>query len=289
MWILFAILNPIADASRNVFSKKASLNIDPLIISWSNNVIPLIFFTFPIFFIEIKLSLDFFQSLFISGIINIIAVILYHRAISRSDISLVIPMLSFTPLFLLITSPIIVNEFPNLFGIIGLTFIVIGSYLLNINLSKQNIFEPIKALFKNEGTRLMLVVAFIWSISANYDKRAIQSSSVFQYLFFFNLFIFLCVSVILFFSKGININSIKLEKKNLLLLSTFTTFGYLFQMTSISLTLVSNVIALKRTSVLISVILGYFFLNEKYIKERLLGSFIMFIGVLIIIFFQSAM
>lgn len=286
MWILFAILNPIADASRNIFSKKASLKIDPLIISWSNNVIPLIFFTIPIFFIETKLSVEFFQSLFISGIINIIAVILYHRAISKSDISLVIPMLSFTPLFLLITSPIIVNEFPNVYGIIGIVFIVFGSYLLNVNLKKQNVLEPIKALFKNEGTRLMLIVAFIWSISANYDKRAIQVSSVFQYLFFFNVFVFIGVSIILFLRKKINLNSIKSEKKNLFFLSVFTALGYLFQMTSITLTIVSNVIALKRTSVMISVILGYFFLNEKHIRERLLGSFIMFIGVLIIIFFQ---
>jgi drug/metabolite transporter (DMT)-like permease len=54
-------------------------------------------------------------------------------------------------------------------------------------------------------------------------------------------------------------------------------------MVALSLTLVAYVIALKRLSGLISVFLGYYFLKERKIKERLLGAFIMFLGVLLIV------
>jgi len=53
-------------------------------------------------------------------------------------------------------------------------------------------------------------------------------------------------------------------------------------MKAISLTLVAYVIAIKRTSVIISVIFGHSIFKEKGIKERLLGAIIMVIGVLFI-------
>ncbi|NQE06765.1 hypothetical protein C5S32_12915 [ANME-1 cluster archaeon GoMg1] len=63
--------------------------------------------------------------------------------------------------------------------------IVTGSYLLNINHSKKyrshgyknRYLAPFKALLKEKGPRLMLVVAFIWSLTANIDKIGLQNSS----------------------------------------------------------------------------------------------------------------
>ncbi|OGU71974.1 MAG: hypothetical protein A2V93_05895 [Ignavibacteria bacterium RBG_16_34_14] len=283
MWILFAILNPLADATKGLFSKKASRNVDSLLISWFNNLIPFIVFSPFLFFIELKFNFNFFQALFISGFINIIATILYHRAISKGDISVVVPMLSFTPLYLLIISPIIIGEFPDLKGLTGIILIVAGSYLLNINFNERNFLAPLKSLFANKGTRYMLIVAFIYSISANYDKIGIEASSVIQYIIFINLFVSAGTTAFLFLRKKFSYSLIKLEWKNLFLVGFITTLGFVFHMMALSLTLVVYVIALKRTNGMISVGLGYFFLNEKHTRERLIGTFIMFTGVLLII------
>jgi uncharacterized membrane protein len=137
MWVLYAILNPFSDAARGIFSKKASKNVDSFLVSWLNNLIPLIIFSPLIFFIELRFSKEFFEAVIISGLLNVMATILYHRSISKGDISLVMPMLSFTPLYLLIMSPVIVGEFPDTRGLVGIIFIVLGSYLLNINLKKE--------------------------------------------------------------------------------------------------------------------------------------------------------
>ncbi len=68
-------------------------------------------------------------------------------------------MLSFTPLFLVFISPLIVGEFPTAKGLIGIILIVVGSYLLNVNLKEKGILFPIKSLMKNKATRYMLIVA----------------------------------------------------------------------------------------------------------------------------------
>ena len=188
MWVIFAVLNPIFDSLKGVFSKKASKQVDPLLVSWFNNLIPLLVFSPFLFFIDLKFNYQFFEALIISGLINITSTILYHRALFKGDISIVIPILSLTPLFLLFLSPLIVGEFPDSWGLIGTILIVAGSYLLNINIKKQNIFSPFKSLVKDQGTRYMLIVGFIWAISANYDKRGINASSIYQYLIFIKSF-----------------------------------------------------------------------------------------------------
>ena len=285
MWVLYAVLNPIFDSLKGVFSKKASKRVDPLLVSWFNNLIPLILFSPLLFFIDLKFNYQFFEALFISGIINITSAILYHRAIFKDDISVVVPMLSFTPLFLLFLSPLIVGEFPDAWGLIGTILIISGSYLLNINLKKQGIFSPLKSLLKNKGTFYMLIVAFIWAISANYDKRGIKASSIYQYIIFVNLFITIGTTIFVYSKRKVSLQALKLEYKNLLMVGFLTSLAYFVHMTAITLTLVVYVVSLKRTGGMISVLLGYFIFKEQNIRQRFLGSAIMFIGVLFIILF----
>ena len=283
MWVIFAVLNPVFDSLKGVFSKKASKQVDPLLVSWFNNLIPLIIFSPVLFFTELRFNYQFFEAIFISGLINITATILYHRALFKADISVVIPLLSFTPLFLLFLSPLIVGEFPDSWGLIGTLLIVAGSYLLNINLKKQNVFSPLKSLIKEKGTRYMLIVAFIWAISANFDKRGIEASSIYQYIFFINLFVTLGTTIFVFSKRKISLPALKAEYKNLLAVGILTSAVFFVHMTAITLTLVVYVVSIKRTGGMISVVLGYFIFKEKNIRQRFLGSAIMFAGVLLII------
>jgi len=283
MWVLFASLNPLSEGFRSLFVKRTSKTIDPLIISWGNYIVPVLVFSPLLFFIDLKFNQAFWFALTGTGTLNVIAVILYMNAISKSDISSVLPMLSFTPLFLLVTSPILVGEFPNAVGLVGILFVVTGSYLLNLSQRKDGLIAPLKKLVSNKGTRYMLIVAFIWSISANLDKISIQNSSIYQHIIFMNVFIFLSLTIILLLLRKFKIKEIKKGKRNLLIVSSFTASAFFFHMNALSLTLVAYVVAMKRMSGVISVFLGHFFLQEPNIKERLLGALVMFIGVLFIV------
>jgi uncharacterized membrane protein len=65
----------------------------------------------------------------------------------------------------------------------------------------------------------------------------------------------------------------------------FNTLGVIFQMQALTLTLVVQVIAIKRTSVLMGVLFGHFIFKERGIQERLLGSVTMILGVLLMTLF----
>lgn len=284
MWIFLITVIPFLDAFGNLFNKRASMQgVRPILISWSNNVVVVLLIFILSFFISFKFTSTYFLALSVTGTINIFATILYMYAVSKGDISEIIPMLSFTPLFMLLTSPIIVGEFPKPGGIAGIFLVVLGSYLLNINLKKRSFTDPVKALFRNAGTRIMLFVSFLYSITSNFDKVAVKASSPMQHLLFLNLYVFLGVSVILLVRKSFRKEELILGRYNLLMLSILNLLGSLLFLLAITYTYVAYVIALKRTSGMLSVMLGHFVLGEANLRERMLGSFIMFTGVLLIL------
>ena len=57
----------------------------------------------------------------------------------------------------------------------------------------------------------------------------------------------------------------------------------MFQMLAISLTIVPNVLAVKRTSTIFGTLWGKLFFKEENIKERLIGTIIMVLGVVLIV------
>lgn len=284
IWLIPALLNPVSESFRSLFIKKASAQVDPLLISWSNNLIPFLLFPVSLFFIELKFNTQFWIGFIGSGIIQIINTVLYMRAISKGEISTVMPMLSFTPLVLLFTAPILVGEFPSLLGLGGVVLVVVGSYLLNIDLKNMSVLEPLRAIIRNKGTRLMLIVATLWGISGAFDKMALNNSSVFQYITFLNIVVFISTTIMVISQKKFNLAKIREAKTNLFMVSFLTTCSYILHFAAISMTLVAYVVSLKRLTGMFSVLIGSYFLKEPKMKQRLIGATVMFIGVLLIIF-----
>ena len=286
IWLLFSILTAFCDSWKDVLSKKNVSEFDPYVVAWALKVFALPFLLPFLFVIDIpKLNSSFWIALFVSGGLNILTAILYMKALQNSELSLTIPMITFTPLFLLVTSPIIVGEFPTAVGAIGVLFIVVGSYILNNKERNKGLLAPLRALIRQRGPRLMLFVAFLWSITSNFDKVGVKNSSP----------LFWCISVVIFISfcmipiieKRLHQIGFKqfLSQKNFFIMGFFYSLTLIFQMTAISLTLVAYVIAIKRLSVLLGVLWGYFIFKEKAVQERLLGATIMVMGVVLICLF----
>ena len=112
--------------------------MDEYIVAWSLFLFALPFFAILLFFTDIpEIGDNFWVALLVGGGLNVFTNLIYMRAIKLSDLSITIPLITFTPLFMLITSPLILGEFPNLFGIAGIVLIVTGSYLLNFKEKKK--------------------------------------------------------------------------------------------------------------------------------------------------------
>lgn len=283
IWIIFATLTALFESFKDVASKRGLKTLDEYVVAWS-----MIFFTLPLMFpllgiIEIpELGEHFIWALLAGGSLNVVSMLLYIRALKLADLSLTVPLVTFTPLFLLITSPLIVGENPTSIDALGIVFIVMGSYLLNLKQKQQGYLAPLRALLKEKGSQIMLFVAFLWSLSSTIDKVGVKNSSpIFWSILNYSYIAVGMFPIMLYKSR----NSLKTIVKNLPIL---VPIGFLqglvvlCQMQAISLTLVAHVISIKRMSALLSVFWGHFIFKEKGLKERATGATVMVIGVLLI-------
>ncbi len=283
LWLLFSILTAFSESMKDVFSKNNLKNLDEYAVAWALRFFALPFLLPLLLVIEIPpLGRQFWIALLVSGTLNVITTILYMRAIKLSDLSLSVPMVTFTPLFLLLTSPLLVGEFPGIYGLAGIIFIVTGSYTLNIKERSRGYLAPFKALVREKGPKLMLMVAFLWSITSNFDKLGVQDSSPIFWAIAANIYISIFMLPILILKSDQKLNQLTRYIAPLLPVGLFTALTFIFQMTAINMTLVAYVISIKRTSVIMSVFWGYLIFKEKGLKERLFGSFLMIIGVVLI-------
>ncbi len=283
-WVFLAFLSASFAALRNLLAKQQLEDLSEYVIAWSSRFFSLTLFL-PLLLVSDKPSLgNQFPLVFIvTLILQVLANLLYFKALKASELSLTAPMISFTPLFLLVTSPLIVDEFPSSLDLLGIFLIVGGSYLLNLQNRQQGFFSPFFALVREKGTRLMLVVAALWSILANFNKLGVANSSTIFWatatstavsLALFSIMLSQCPANLL---KQISTNFVGLFLngilQGLILLCSLKAF---------ELTLVANVVATKRVSILMSVLLGHWFFGEPGLQQRLTGAAIMFVGVSIV-------
>lgn len=287
MGYIFAIIATLLETGKDMLSKIAlNDDIDEYIMGWSLRFFALIFLLPVLFFIEIPdLNQKFWIALFSSGILNVVATILYMKAIKHGDLSLIVPLLSFTPLFLLATSPLMLGEFPSSWGLVGVVLIVVGSYVLNIHKHDHGDYlAPLKAIFQDKGTRIMLLVAFIFSFTSNFDKMGVVNSSPLFWVVMIHIFLTITLLPIMMYKSPNCWSIIRNKTKKIAPLGILNAFKLSFQMIALNLVIVPYVISIKRMSILFSVLIGYFFFKEKHIKKRIIGASIMLAGAIFIIF-----
>ncbi len=287
MWIPLVLATAFFVSLQDVLGKRIIDRVDPYVVAWS-----WFFFSLPLlipclFVAGIpSLDLQFWWALGLSTVILTSASIFYFRAIKHSDLSIVVPLRALTPLFLLITSPMILGEFPGGFGIIGIILIVLGTYILHLKERHRGFWAPFKSLVSEKGSRYMLIVAVLFSISGNLDKIGVVHSSPLMWLFALNL----SVSIVLGGMMFRRIDSIPQQIKgawpSLVALGLLSGLGLIFQMIAIKMTLVPYLIAVKRASVIMTSLLGFFLFKEKGFRERIIGVALMVLGVFMISFFQ---
>jgi drug/metabolite transporter (DMT)-like permease len=283
-WLGFAFLTAFFESGKDVFGKKSLERSDEYVVAGAWRVFALPFLLPLLLVIDIPpLEAGFWWALLVSGGINVVTAILYMRAIRLSDLSITVPMVSFTPLFLLLTSPLLLGESPEPAGIVGIVLIVLGSYLLNLHKRDQGFWTPFRALLSEPGPRLMLLVALLWSITANVDKIGLRHSSPVLWAIAVNIAIACGLAPVILYRRAIGLGRIRGNLVLLLATGLCGAMTSLSQMTAISLTLVPHVIAIKRTSTLLSVVWGHFLFGESGVRQRLAGSAVMLAGVLLIL------
>jgi drug/metabolite transporter (DMT)-like permease len=247
---------------------------------------------------------DFLPAVIADCILNILGTTLAFRALRTTDLSLAVPMLAFTPLFLIGTAALILHEIPSPAGIIGIIIIAVGSFVLNAAEGHSSLMDPLRAMFRDAGVFSMLAVAFLYAIVINFDKMVVLNSDtlfgsalVFSLLgsSFFIIFLLkrygnLTTVPIVTGAHSLPVNDRAVGTWRDLATATiivgiFLTLETVAINQAYLLQIVPYVSAIKRTSILITVVYGTLVFREKELLRRVSGAGLMVLGVVLILLF----
>jgi len=304
LWVLLAITGAIANAAFYIIVKKYMV-LDPRVLTAAGFISgALLLFCLSALQGFPAIGPDYYFAVAVSAFLNIIGLTLIFSALSSSDLSLSMPMLSFTPVFLVGTSWLLLHEVPSMLGMTGIAIIVCGSYVLNISAEHEHFLDPVKSMLRNRGSWYMLIVAFLFAASINYDKIAMLNSDPVFGMAFTLLAIggaFVLLSVMSFtagrkrsghpVSVPDQFTGTKTASKFLpyvvpsLLIAFFVALESISINVAYTLQIVPYVIAIKRLSIIVMVLYGTVVCREGGLAMRFAGAALMVGGAVIILLF----
>ena len=282
-WFLLSVGTALTVASHDAFIKKFFSGLSSYGMLACSAMYSLPFFCAAVVFVTTPcLDSTFFWSFGISIPLNLISFLMYMHAIRISPLSLTVPFLAFTPAFVILTGYVFLGEVISLWGNLGIIMICLGGYTLNIEPGKWTFLGPLKAIIKERGSWVMLIVAFLFAFGAVIGKLAIvHSSPLFYTMWFFAIFNMFPLTLFYLWGKidraMFRGNHAKGFTVGVLLFLHALLHGF-----AISMTKAAYMISVKRTSIIFSIIYGKFIFHEKNIAFRISGAMLMLLGTVMI-------
>ncbi len=207
---------------------------------------------------------------------------LYFRSLQISPLSMCVPFLAFTPVFLIPTGYVILGEVPSPLKAVGVALIVVGSMVMHRRLFAEGWMAPIRAVLREKGSRYMLLVSFIFSITNPLDKKLVTMSDVFTEACAYGLGLAIAFFLIGRWQGANFAAASKANWKWIWLAGLLDAVSLLFQLASYSYIAVVITVSIKRAGIVLSVFSGWLFFRERGITDKVIAASVMFCGVLIL-------
>ncbi len=278
LWLLLALAAAVLTAAREALFKAAAADLHPHGVAVAVHgtgallLLPLLLLREGL----LRPEPSFWWALAVSGGINAVAAVMIVRAVYVSDLSLVSPLKALTPVFMLLTGPLILRELPGPIGAAGVLAVGCGGWLLAR--TGPGLLEPFRALARDRGVRLMTGVAALFAVSATVDKVGVLASSPLTWAVALKATVALLVLPLAIRRGGLGGG----RPLTLLAGGAASAASVAAQMTALPLTFAAYVIAAKRSSILFAVLFGAIFFGERATLRRLAGAAIMLTGLVLL-------
>ncbi|WP_423145974.1 EamA family transporter [Rubrolithibacter danxiaensis] len=280
--LLRIFLNPLV----NVFQKQLILNRHPPLLL--NFITYLILSVISIVFIfEVDWHVfpaEFWVYAGLVGLLGALGDWFYISALESGDLSVIGPLNAYKSIIGIIFGIIILHEIPNMYGVMGIAMIIYGSYYVLD--TKGEKFST--AIFFRKEIQFRIWGMVLAAIEAVFIKKIIEYSS------FTIAFVILSCSGTFFCLVLLLLNLSKVKKTGtsyigrrditrylyVALFIAAIQFGtnYIYQYIDVGYAL-----SLFQLSAIASVLLGHKIFQEKEIRKKLIGSFFMLLGSVVII------
>lgn len=228
------------------------------------------------------LDVRFWLVIAVSAPLEIGAMFLYMRAISAAPLSLTTPLLAWTPVFTTAISALILREIPSTAGILGVLLVAAGSWQLYVRQGCAAA-EALRSLVRERGARLMFCVALIFSVTSALGKVGLRHSSAefFGPAYVAALAVCLALSA-LFRGEGRAMIGELRPNRWFVAIGAGVAAMTLLHFAALSRTQVGYMVAVKRSSLLASVVLGRVCFGESDLGSKLPGAALMLAGVIVL-------
>lgn len=283
--LLAVIIRILVNPFSNVLQKQITLKGQhPLFINLATYTLLAFISVFLIYDISIQsLDTEFWIYSIAGGITGALGNGFIVKALEKGDLSVLGPINAYKSIVGMLFAFIIIREVPNIWGLMGMGFIIIGSYFVLDTTEEKFSWQ----LFKTPAIQYRLAALVLTGIQAVLDKKVIEHSnleiafagwSIFGAGFSFVFILFTKVSI----QKEFKIVDRAILVKYFLLV---LTVGLMLASTNYTLSHmpVGYALALFQLSILLSVVLGHRFFNELHLFKKLMGATIMVIGSALII------
>jgi drug/metabolite transporter (DMT)-like permease len=284
-----AIVAAFFQASKDASAKLIASKVDKYTLAWGITL-GIVLFSIPFAIYQglpdiTQLSTQFWLVFALTGLAFALSNTLQSRAIQLSDLSIVIPILNFSPLFTLILSYFILQEIPGPYALVGLFLIIFGAYFLKLDLKDLKSgkwFKPIKAIVTDRGAQLMAIVALIWGADNVLAKIGVIETTASFWNMATRILTLLILTPMMIRASKKWTSELTGNWKPFVVMGFFMATSLFMLNLSLENMNAAIAAALFRFATLFSVIFGALFFKEKNLKERLGGGALMILGVVLI-------
>jgi drug/metabolite transporter (DMT)-like permease len=230
-----------------------------------------------------ELPLEFWGWIALLMPLELIALLLYIKAIRDYPLWQTLPYLAFTPVFVTFTGWLLLAETVSLLGFAGIFLIFAGAWILNLDASEDNgrpgLFTPLAAILKSRGSKIMLVVAVIYSITSVGGKAALQYMPANLFGPFYFVLLGSLTLLLFLIHKPKMLHALYRKPTPNIMIALFMAVMVITHFLAIQQIEAAYMIAVKRSSLLFGILFGAILFNEKDLGSHMIGGGLMLAGV----------
>jgi drug/metabolite transporter (DMT)-like permease len=289
LWILFSLLSAFFHASRLAVTKHLSLTLSARALTLYVNLASLLV-TLPLVIWYHDFPFHdpvYVLVVLVGGLVSGLGGWALNIAIKRSEVSLVGPILTLTPAFVIIIEWTLTGALPGALGFAGIALLILGSYVLTLGTSGEDWYRPLVRLFTNPGSVFTLTATCCFATASTLGRIGIERSDPLS----FAVVVAVVNPLVLFilfslqdrrFYREVLPPQIATQARPLLLLGVLFALMRIADQIALSMTLASYAMAVKRTAGMFSVLIGRWYFNEGRTRAKLVGSAIMLFGLFLL-------
>lgn len=215
------------------------------------------------------------------------AMLLYMAAIRDHPLSLTLPYLAFSPVFVMLVAWLLLGERVSAQGAAGVLAVVAGSWLLNATHARMREWRtwaaPFGAILHQPGARLMLAVAAIYAVTATFGKGAVQHLPPQYFGAFYFALLGACAFIAVALPAPRVLRRLACRPWAVLAVGGLNALMVYTHFLAIQQVEVAYMIAVKRVSLLFGILYGILLFREPGTMARIPGGALMLAGVLLIV------